>query len=714
MRKHSEKFPGKLKSNRGSGIVTVLVAMMFIAVLGSALLFTSYTGYRMKVSDRSGKESFYDANAAMDEIKSGVQQAVTETLSTAYTDVLSEYTALSASGSDAIQARFSDIFEADLMLWQTNTAPPLSLFDSSTTYSTTALATFLTDAAASVSGGDCKVLEETYGDEKLLRLRGISVSYTSADGYQSSVTSDIVIKMPDFHATTSTIVSSSLPSFALIADGTLYSAINDPCLTGNAYVGAMSLSANGNDLNYASGTFVCAGNAGVANGALLKAYAGTELWAGNIALGTGGKADLYGRTFVADDLSLQGNYAAAELKGSYCGFGTGDTPATSSAIVVNGKNTSLDIDSLDRLVLAGVGFVNATGGDVTTGGAVRTGESVSAKSDQLAYLIDKSCVTVSAFFDNNNNGVFDGGDTEGTVTGSNPCVFTGDHLTYSIDTTTPLWGGADTLQHYGVTATYNASTGAYTYTGITPVVKNLPGTGGYKMAYFFIGFGSQDDANEYFKDYFSANPEKIKEYIGVYTTLSNKAAITSAAGNTLYTNGSGALSLLLASTSVSVEGRAEQFANRCQTLNPSKASAGDTPYTYYVNQSKIGTEVSSGADLFYLPDDTGHTTPVGRIEDGDYTVTSSETAKVIIATGNVTVDADYTGLIIAGGNVTMNADVTYALSEVEDVVYSAVDGAGNLLSSFLLNTVEGDDGSSSFISSWDLDLLVSYDNWSKS
>jgi Tfp pilus assembly protein PilX len=693
----------KLKSNRGSGIITVLVAMMFIAILGSALLFTSYTGYRIKIAERGGKESFYDASAAMDEIKSGIQQAVTESLSTAYTDVLSEYTTLSAAGDAAIQAKFTEVFVDDLTLWETDAGN--LLFSSASTYSADTLRTFLstppTGAVVTVSGGACTVTQETSGEDSLLRLEGISVTYTDADGYESSITSDIIISMPDFHATTSTVVSSELSSFALIADGTLYSDISDPSLAGNTYVGAVSLTANGNNFTLTSGTFVCAGNAGVGNGALFKTDSGTELWAGNVTIGTNGAAGLYGRTFVADDLTLDGNGSSAELKGSYYGFGNGSNAGASSAIVVNGKNTALDIDSLDRLVLAGVGFVN------TPDGSVRTGESISAKSNQLAYLIDKSCLSVSAFFDNNGNGVFDAGDTEGTITGDNPCVFSGNYLTFSINTGAALWGGTKSLQYYGVNSTYDAETGAYSYSGITPVVKNLAGTGGYKMAYFFINFSSQDKANEYFRDYFSANPDKIEEYLGVYTDLSNKASVTTTSGNTLYEDASDNLTLLANAASVNVEGRATQFTNRCQTLNPGKPAVGYTPYTYYVDQSKI-----SGTTTFTLPDDaTG--TVVGRVIEGDYTVNAYESAKVIIATGSVTVSADYSGLIIAGGNVTMNANVTYLPSEAEDVLYGSVDGAGNLLSSYLLNTVVGEDDGSSFISSWDLDLLVAYDNWSK-
>ncbi|NCC69852.1 MAG: hypothetical protein EOM14_16980, partial [Clostridia bacterium] len=118
MRKLFANLYVKLKSNSGSGIITVLVTMLFITALGATLLFTSYTGYLIKVSERGGKDSFYSASTAMDEIKAGIQQAVTESLATAYTEVLSEYNALYNYTDDtAIQTEFSNIFINDLMSW---------------------------------------------------------------------------------------------------------------------------------------------------------------------------------------------------------------------------------------------------------------------------------------------------------------------------------------------------------------------------------------------------------------------------------------------------------------------------------------------------------------------------------------------------------------------------------------------------------------------
>jgi hypothetical protein len=197
---------------------------------------------------------------------------------------------------------------------------------------------------------------------------------------------------------------------------------------------------------------------------------------------------LYGKTYVADDLTLAGRGARAELKGSYCGFGAGTDAGTSSAIVINGKNTVFDMDGLDRLILAGVSFLD------TPGSAVRTGESVSVKSNQLAYLADGSCLTLTPLYDTDGDGELDAGESAGTVSGGNPYVWTGNMLLYSVADQT-LWtigGVSRRLSDYGAE--------------VRPVLKNIVGAENYQLAYFFLNFSSQAKANEYFRDFLHTAP----------------------------------------------------------------------------------------------------------------------------------------------------------------------------------------------------------------
>jgi hypothetical protein len=65
--------------------------MAFVSVMGVVVLFTSLTGYQLKAEERQGKSNFYDAETAMNELRAGVQQTVSDAIAAAYTDVLVHY-----------------------------------------------------------------------------------------------------------------------------------------------------------------------------------------------------------------------------------------------------------------------------------------------------------------------------------------------------------------------------------------------------------------------------------------------------------------------------------------------------------------------------------------------------------------------------------------------------------------------------------------------
>jgi len=704
MPKPPGKLAGHLRDNRGSGLVTVMVTMLFVSVLGVTLLFTSYTGYLIKVSERGGKESFYSAGTAMDEIKIGIQEAVNDSLAIAYTQVLSEYTRLSA---DELQGKFADYYYAAFKKWTVDGTPATALFSASGTgvvYNTGSLIHLMklpAGAEVTVNGGAANgTVAEITDVAAVLQeiiLEDIRVDYLSPDGYASSVSTDISVSMPDFYATTSTVMSSSLPSYALVAEDGLNVSSGVRTLSGSAYAGALTLRNNGSKLSFQSGILVCKGDLTAEGDVEFTAGAGTELWAGNIELGTSSRAMLYGKTYVADDLTLAGRGARAELKGSYCGFGAGTDAGTSSAIVINGKNTVFDMDGLDRLILAGVSFLD------TPGSAVRTGESVSVKSNQLAYLADGSCLTLTPFFDTDGDGELDAGESAGTVSGGNPYVWTGNMLLYSVADQT-LWtigGVSRRLSDYGAE--------------VRPVLKNIVGAENYQLAYFFLHFSSQDRANQYFKDFFTARPEKIAEYIGDYTQLGDKAKSISGAGHSLYASG-GALSLAEAVPSVDVSGQAGQFANRCQTLDPNKSSAdpAETPFTYFVNAGAI----PPGVTEFYLPGDTHNAAALVIHNAGGYAYPidsgTASTVKVVIATGDVIINRRFDGLILTGGTIVQNANIYSDPDAVQDILHSAAAEDGTKLpDAYLRNAVLLGGESGTTRTSWDLDILVSYRNWAK-
>ncbi len=152
----------------------------------------------------------------------------------------------------------------------------------------------------------------------------------------------------------------------------------------------------------------------------------------------GSHLDISGKVFASNDLILSGQSSKVSLAGQYFGYGsqtgntmTGDAknpdgtpkldgdgnqvqenvnPAqASSAIVINGKDSTVDLTGLTTLQLAGRAYVSLTDSEEENGlPHVLMGESISVKSNQIAYLVPPECV-----------GTLDGK----TVIGQNPVSF---------------------------------------------------------------------------------------------------------------------------------------------------------------------------------------------------------------------------------------------------------------------------------------------------
>jgi hypothetical protein len=170
----------------------------------------------------------------MDEIKIGVQEAVNDSLSRAYTRSLSEYTHL-VGDSACCRKTFAEYFKDALAAWKTSDSREYFKLDvdgNITSYDGALLLELPNIPAGAVISGNededswkvdtiTAMGEDSNPITTELILRNIVVNYESPNGYASSVSTDISITMPDFYATTSTVMSSSLPSHALVAEGGL-------------------------------------------------------------------------------------------------------------------------------------------------------------------------------------------------------------------------------------------------------------------------------------------------------------------------------------------------------------------------------------------------------------------------------------------------------------------------------------------------------------
>lgn len=79
------------KKNQGFSLLTVIVAVAFIGILGLLILYIAMANFQMKITDMKGKDSFYTAEKALEEVRTGLQEDVGEAMSVAYIKVLETY-----------------------------------------------------------------------------------------------------------------------------------------------------------------------------------------------------------------------------------------------------------------------------------------------------------------------------------------------------------------------------------------------------------------------------------------------------------------------------------------------------------------------------------------------------------------------------------------------------------------------------------------------
>ncbi|UOO37221.1 hypothetical protein IZU99_08135 [Oscillospiraceae bacterium CM] len=676
-----------LCDNRGSAIISVLVTMAFVIILAAILLYMSLVNMQMKKLDREGKAVYYDAEAAANEIRTGIQGAVSEAISDAYTEVLVNY-----NSTDETQRKTT--FQTAYLnsLKETLALPD----DSFSLYDPEAFLSYVTEKTRVTLTGTVMTTQSADGWVTSVTFKDLTVTYSSVNGYVSSVTTDIRIEMPPTAFQPSQLALASLPNFAVIAETALQQTTSSGALslTGSVYAGALNTSNNGNTLSIRNASnFVCAGTVTIQNSAAVNFNVNSSLWARDIDLDTGGIIRTYGNAYIANDLNLHGDGTEAILSGRYYGYGSSSSnPDESSAIVINGKHTLLDMSALSVLTLAGHSFVDYTSDNVLMG------QSISVKSDQLVYLVPAACLTA--------------GITNPYQIQTDPGNAT---LQSYVSVTQPIFPNGNSLSTYGVAATD------------IQCIRKLIGQGGntVTLVYFCIRFPSVERANAYFKDYYAANSTALGKYTAVYTngiTLMDNA-IKNISGEA-YTFNAGLAQVLnrTAFSSTPISELPGSFENLCVTLSKSVPGGGEaSPFEYYLDETQMAAV--SGTTTYSKDGDVR----VIVTNASNYNVSQAPgTVNLILSTGNVTVDRDFSGLIIARGTVELQANVTAnsaAVSSALQALRSSKDGTGYYLYLNQENiklpnndddTPTPDTGSGDESAAlWDLNNLVVFYNWRK-
>ena len=740
--------------NKGSGIITVLVAVVFLVLMGSLILMLTFTGFEMRTSDREGKKVSYDAATAMDEVKLGIQQAVSTSIESSYSSVLSKYTEKGAE----IQNEFSDLFINSFKKYQTvdekgEKANLLYEDGGKNYYNINAINNMIIrcrrgSAEIITPAGQNLVVKEADGSK--ITFKNIKVKYTDGDRSQV-ISTDVVVTVPNIGYTLSSFSISGIPSFAVIAGGELSQTDATTSVTsirGGAYMKDLVLSGN-SQIELVDGIFVCGGDIDIsgsyattvgAEGSTVEKKGRiivdneSTLWTNNIIIHGNTNASFLGNTYVFNDLKFNGKNSDVTLAGTYSGFGTGGDDRrnanTSSSIIVNDKGNKLNIDNLSALTIAGCSFVGEKSSIGTPNGpAVKMGESISVKENQRVYLIPEKYI------------YYVGQDS--TPAKSNPEIFSSDYtLIKKSETEYTLKDGMDVEKRIdlkkdatlwtkdGKNMTFNSYNAE-----LQPVYTNFSNQ---VVIYYFLKFNdtydgenlvysSEENANRYFKDYMAANPTDIQSYIKKYLTISSSNVASQTMGNFFVGGGENVTfrQFLSNGQATGVLANAKEYqtlySNVCQTLSydVSSGTANDNPFTYYINSEKIASEIGENTAREFVNGDIK-----AVVVNGDYTYSSSSDEKIslIIATGTVTIEKEYEGLVMCGGNLELksNASLKANSSEVEKAYAAVYEGTSSKDDDRLVGDyfkVPIGENNSWSVSAADsitsISGLVTYSNWKK-
>lgn len=432
----------KRQQNQGFSLFTVLIAVSFVGILGLLVLYIALSNFNMKITDLKGKDSFYTAERALEEIRTGLQEDVGNAMSKAYTQVLESYNVENRSQDSSMdrqrQSEFQDCFITELMRTLRVSKTEDNIYNMERLrgyvdlkYDESKESLIITNPAGSAPVMKAvKNVGKNTEDNGVL-LKNLKVIYVDEKGHAAIICTDIRLLVPEVQFPTPSTLP-DLMNMIVVADKGIICEGNESTPTsinGSIYAGNLPAAAttdpdtsiqvtSGASLNVESGDkVVCKGEISVGLNSTFTSGGSVNLWARGLNAASVKNVTLSGTTYFADDLTIAGKNNNVKISGNYYGYGSYESAtsddcvakdqyeksgltgaALSSAIVINGKNTTLDLSDTQKLMIAGRNYIASSkvkANNRSNTNDVATGESLTVKGTQLAYLVPKEVLGAS-------------------------------------------------------------------------------------------------------------------------------------------------------------------------------------------------------------------------------------------------------------------------------------------------------------------------------
>ena len=736
------------KDDRGASLLAVLILMVVVSAIAVVITKITIVNIQMKEVERGTKKNFYSADAIMDDLRTGAREQAETALENAYADVLQHYVDYTSGGKN-VQDVFKQNYMNGLEKYFADPDPMKTKVDTTNEQGNVVYRVAGYDAdkvkgcildgtqqGCFVAPADPKY-EIDYG-AGTFTLKDVRVVYKDAQDYETTITTDLVFSTPDMNFSGQSQVKEFM-KYALIADDQINVNASNVTVDGSVYAGVGGIVASGNGTGELKGRMILTRGDIVADmGSALKVGDGnSSIWAENI-MTTGKSAatlNVNGNMYVADDLALNAKESKVTLQGNYYGYnfqknyGAGDTVATdadfSSAIMINGKSSSLNIQNLKYLLLAGRTYISR--GNNSSNTDIQMGESIAARTNQLAYYVPERYVKVES----GESTLLKWNDAQNVRIGEKEYPIGESDYAASIHVDPVKLDGW--LNHANPIVPY------YYTNGVN----------------YYLNFKSQQDANEFYAAYYAGNTGKAGGLAGTYLDKDaliideNNKMIMTLSGDIMYRtkpeemfqekavtiepdnwkDSAGLLWDYCSQLAVSYKSLELGLKDFGQSVTPDQVrfsvtdenghekidksidplfdklidrSALQEEIAKHKNPGDAGFTVYHPADDVYLIDNTGV-----------YDLPTSITKGIVVATGSVKVSGNFEGLIISGGKVTFDANVQVKGNKllVSNLFKEDQSRQAPLFSKFFRDC--SGTAASNISGQLDLDSYINYDEWKK-
>lgn len=415
-------------NNDGSTLVLAVASIAFIAILAFTILAAASSNLMLKRTQILSNKAFYTAETALDEIYTGLGVRSLNTMNESYLGVASnllytdvygiQYMKTNEEANKEVREQFIKEMYKNMTTHEWSSS--LSALEKMDALSHSVA--YLSECIQNVSTGntarkvqsikidainDIETEIDGADNKYYIVLKDVKISYLESNDYFAEIITDIQIAYPNM--TINFTEASSLKDFLY------YTIITDEniAFTGSGTAVVDSSIYAGNNIELKESVRMSGVNATVTGGKapadepqhinvvsrenillsksnVALSLVTTDVWVKNFIMqqtATGINAvnvtsDEASNMYVEDDLEINSDDSAAVIKGSYYGYSyTDSAAASSSAVILNGKQSRLDMQLKD-LVLGGRSYVN-----ISTDNTYATGESISAKGDQDVYLV---------------------------------------------------------------------------------------------------------------------------------------------------------------------------------------------------------------------------------------------------------------------------------------------------------------------------------------